>query len=42
VNSPEESTYAEHEELKCNYRKEVEYIDEEIGNFVTESSAIAA
>lgn len=31
VNSPDEVTDAQHEELRRNYRKEVEYLDEQIG-----------
>ena len=34
VNSPDEITPEEHEELWQNYRKEVEYLDREIGSFL--------
>ncbi|SHG37608.1 sulfatase family protein [Halobaculum gomorrense] len=34
VNAPDEITPAEHEELWTNYRKEVEYLDQEIGDFL--------
>jgi arylsulfatase A-like enzyme len=34
VNTPEEVTDAEHEELYRNYRLEVEYLDREIGTFL--------
>ena len=34
VNAPEEITEDEHEELWRNYRKEVEYLDREIGTFL--------
>jgi len=34
VNSPEEITPEEHDELWQNYRKEVEYLDREIGSFL--------
>ena len=38
VNSPDEITPEEHEELWQNYRKEVEYLDREIGTFLDELS----
>ncbi|MBX0296638.1 sulfatase family protein [Haloarcula nitratireducens] len=34
VNAPEEVTDTEHQELWTNYRKEVEYLDQEIGSFL--------
>jgi len=34
VNAPEEITPAEHDELRRNYGKEVEYLDREIGTFL--------
>ncbi|MUV59830.1 sulfatase [Halobacterium sp. CBA1126] len=34
VNAPDEITPDEHDELWTNYRKEVEYLDREIGNFL--------
>lgn len=34
VNAPEEITPEEHDELWTNYRKEVEYLDQEIGAFL--------
>jgi len=34
VNAPEKVTDAEHEELRRNYRLEVEYLDREIGSFL--------
>jgi len=36
VNAPEEITPEEHDELWTNYRKEVEYLDREIGSFLDE------
>jgi arylsulfatase A-like enzyme len=34
VNSPDEITPEEHDELRANYKKEVEYLDREIGTFL--------
>ena len=39
VNDPDEITEDEHEELLRNYRKEVEYLDREIGDFLNRLDA---
>ncbi|MFC6864697.1 sulfatase [Halomicroarcula sp. GCM10025817] len=39
VTSPDEVTKTEHEELRRNYKKEVEYLDAEIGRFLDELNA---
>lgn len=42
VNAPEDVTRPEHEELQTNYRKEVEYLDKEIGRFFRRLDGIGA